>query len=221
MCASQRTACRQPRAAAVRFTEDAVRTTNGSKTLAAGAAFAVLVACAEDPQQLTNGRGGDGTRKNIPLPEPPALRKDDGVELGKTPGGAPTSSAPPSAADQALADLCVSEINRYRATVGSAALAGWSEADACTAEQAKSDAASMKAHGAFGQCTELGQDECPGWGGWRGDPKDVLRACLEQMWAEGPGGGHYENMKRTSFNKVSCAAFVDANGGVTAIQNFR
>src|SRR5437868_2037323 len=127
-------------------------------------AFGVAACAAEDPQTLTNGRGGDGTRKNIPLPQPPALRKDDGVELGQA-GTTSTSSAPVTAENQALADLCVSEINRYRATVGSAALVGWSEADSCTAGQCSSDSASMKAHGAFGQCTELGQDECPGWGG--------------------------------------------------------
>jgi hypothetical protein len=41
------------------------------------------------------------------------------------------------------------------------------------------------------------------------------------MWGEGPGGGHYENMRRTTWRKVACAVYIAANGEVTAIQNFR
>ena len=39
------------------------------------------------------------------------------------------------------------------------------------------------------------------------------------MWAEGPGGGHYETMKG-NFNEVGCGLFVE-NGVVTITQDFR
>lgn len=187
------------------------------KTPALVAVPLMLLACGEDTNVLLNGRGGDGTRYNIKLPEPPPTRQDDGTELGPTTGGPATTTTGQSS----VATECVAEINRYRAMVGAAALPLWSEAQSCTTDQCQSDAASMRAHGAFGTCTELGQNECPGWGGWHGDPTVVVRDCLAAMWAEGPGGGHYENMRRTTWKKVSCSVYVAPNGEVTAIQNFR
>jgi hypothetical protein len=181
--------------------------------------FVLIVACGTDNNKnlLLNGGGGDGTRYNIKLPEPPPIRQDNGEELRPdTTGDAAVTS---SGSD--LLSFCVAEINRYRATLSAAALPAWSEASACTTNQCQNDAASKKAHGSFGTCTELGQNECPGWGGWRGDPKVVIHDCLEMMWAEGPGGGHYENMRRPSWQKVSCGIYVAPNGEVTAIQNFR
>jgi hypothetical protein len=40
------------------------------------------------------------------------------------------------------------------------------------------------------------------------------------MWAEGPGGGHYENMRSTRFTSVACGFGQPTNGG-WAVQNFR
>lgn len=180
-------------------------------------AVMALVACTEDSSVLTNGRGGDGTRYNIELPAPPPIRKDDGAKLDPKVNSS-DASAP---GDNTLLSFCVDEINRYRATLGAAALPAWTEAASCTAAQCQKDAASRKAHGSFGTCTELGQNECPGWGGWNGDPKTVIRDCLKAMWDEGPGGGHYENMRRTSWRMASCEVYVAPNGEVTAIQNFR
>lgn len=183
------------------------------------AAVVFVLACTTESNVLTNGRGGDGTRYNVKLPAPPAIREDDGTTLETTPGSSDASAAPPT--DNSLVAYCVGEINRYRATLGGTALPVWSEAASCTATQCQNDATSKQAHGSFGQCTELGQNECPGWGGWQGDPKTVIKDCLAAMWAEGPGGGHYENMRRTSWRMASCEVYVAPNGQVTAIQNFR
>jgi hypothetical protein len=175
-----------------------------------------LVGCgADSTDRLTDGRAGDGFRYNIALPEPPAVRDDDGA--GVPSAGAGTASALGSAG---AAD-CVAAINDYRAQVGAAPLERWSEAEACTAGECRDDAMSKQPHGSFGACSELGQNECPGWLGWRGDPAVALSKCLADMWAEGPGGGHHDNMRRTTWRKVACAAHVAANGEVTAIQNFR
>lgn len=182
-------------------------------------ATAFVLACgSNDTNLLLNGRGGDGTRYNNKLPEPPATREDDGVELGPDTSDA---GAGAGSGGNDVVSYCISEINRYRATLGAAALPAWSEAETCTENQCRNDAARKQAHASFGNCTELGQNECPGWGGWHGDPKVVIHDCLEMMWAEGPGGGHYENMRKASWRKVSCALYTAPNGEVTAIQNFR
>jgi hypothetical protein len=113
----------------------------------------------------------------------------------------------------------VDAINAYRATVGSPALTRWKDEETCTDGQAKSDAASGKAHGAFGTCNEFAQDECPGWPG----PADatMVKSCLKDMWAEGPGGGHYENMKNAKYTQVSCGFYTNGAGKVWAVQNFK
>jgi hypothetical protein len=40
------------------------------------------------------------------------------------------------------------------------------------------------------------------------------------MWAEGPGGGHYDTM-RGSFSEIGCGVYVSPNGEVTVSQDFR
>ena len=44
---------------------------------------------------------------------------------------------------------------------------------------------------------------------------DVIALGLLDMWNEGPGGGHYENIKSTKFTQIGCGVFVAANGDVT------
>ena len=83
-------------------------------------------------------------------------------------------------------------------------------------KQAGDDGTSGFAHAHFGACGEMAQDECPGWSG---DPGSQQLACLKQMWAEGPGGGHYENMSNASYTKVSCG-YATVNGSLWMVQNF-
>ena len=47
----------------------------------------------------------------------------------------------------------------------------------------------------------------------------LLVQGLANMWAEGPGGGHYENM-RGPYTELGCGVFV--NGvEITIVQDFR
>ena len=126
--------------------------------------------------------------------------------------------------DGSLAQTCVDTINDYRATLDLPPYERWTDAEPCTDSQAEKDAKSGAAHGAFGECEEWAQNECPGWPSE--DPKASLLGCLEQMWAEGPGEdfgahGHYINMSSTSYTKVSCGFHTNAGGDLWAIQNFR
>ena len=113
--------------------------------------------------------------------------------------------------------LCVDLITQSRASSGRPARARWADAVAGADGEAESDSETGTAHGAFGTCGEFAQDECPGWSG---DHATVITGCLELMWAEGPGGGHYENMASTSYTMVACG-YHDAPGGVWAVQNFK
>lgn len=120
--------------------------------------------------------------------------------------------------------LCLDEINRYRATLGLKALA-WSAAlEAYADEGARYDAARDKAHAHFGAVDPNPADaenEIPGWP--LKDYKTVSAVMVQgskMMWDEGPGGGHYENIKG-SHTTVGCGIHITAAGDVWIIQDFR
>ncbi len=137
---------------------------------------------------------------------------------GSNDGGSDTSIAP-SGSEQ----LCVDTINMYRATLGLTPYQRWADQESCASAQAKSDSMTMKAHGAFGVCTENAQNECPNWSG---PPEMLIKGCLASMWAEGPGTdfathGHWINMSSKTYTKVACGFFQMANGKWWSVQDFR
>jgi hypothetical protein len=100
-----------------------------------------------------------------------------------------------------LRDLCVAEINMYRATVTTTMLKPLTRAkpeqEECSEKGAKMDGDSMSAHGAAraGVCRSVGlgaENTCPGWpvggnarfGGFA-TIADALKGCLKSMWEEG------------------------------------
>lgn len=111
--------------------------------------------------------------------------------------------------------------NEYRARVGAAPLVRRSDAEACGDAQARSDSVARTAHGAFGQCRERAQNECPGW---PGTPTEVIERCLAMMFAEGPGAGpahgHYANMTDPRYRGVSCGISAGAAGELWVVQNY-
>ena len=138
-------------------------------------------------------------------------------------GGMGASSSSGSGGPQdALAQLCVDTINMHRASIGLSPYGRWSAGEMCASDQCKSDSQSGQAHGAFGQCGESAQNECPGW---PGPPESMIQNCLQMMWNEGPGQdfqkhGHYINMSSTQYNEVACGFYQTPNGSWWAIQNF-
>jgi hypothetical protein len=118
--------------------------------------------------------------------------------------------------------LCVDRINEFRASEGKPAYARWAEQEACANDEARQDAMSGQDHGAFPQCGELAQNECPDYD----SIDETLGACLDRMWAEGPGTdfdthGHYLNMASTRYTEVACGYYTTSSGRVWAIQDFR
>lgn len=151
----------------------------------------------------------------VPAPVPAAVP-------APTPGPAqppaPGASASPF---EAARQLCVTRTNDFRARVGVGPVARRTDAEACGDAQARSDGASHTAHGAFGQCRERAQNECPAWDG---APEQVIERCLAMMFAEGPGSGpahgHYMNMTDTKYRGVSCGFATMPNGELWVVQNF-
>ena len=47
----------------------------------------------------------------------------------------------------------------------------------------------------------------------------AMRAAIAAFWAEGPGGGHYENM-RGRYSLVGCGVAIDGQS-ITVVQHFR
>jgi len=134
-----------------------------------------------------------------------------GGTAGDGTGGGSQSS------DPAAAQQCVDTINQYRAGVGLPALARWTDGEGCADEEAESDSASGEFHGAFGSCGESAQNECPDYD----SVSRVIDVCLELMWDEGPGGGHYDNMTNTSYAEVACGFATKSDGLIWSVQNFR
>lgn len=115
-------------------------------------------------------------------------------------------------------EKCVDIINQYRAKKGLPPFARWTDQETCSNGEAESDAKSGKGHGSFPRCGEMAQNECPNFGG---SITDGLPKCLAAMWAEGPGGGHYENMASTKFTKVACGVYAVSSDKFWSVQNFR
>jgi hypothetical protein len=133
---------------------------------------------------------------------------------------APVQPLPQMGGD--LAQRCVDDINRYRATKGLPPLARWVEAEPCATEEAAEDSRTQRAHGSFGRCKESAQNACPNW---PGPPERMIDECLKMMWDEGPGDfpahGHYNNMVDTRSTKVACGTYRMPNGSYWAVQDFR
>ena len=150
-----------------------------------------LCACGDDIDRDPGTGGGGGTTAT-------------GTSTGTTPSG-----------DEY--QLCVDTINQYRATLSLPPLARWTDAEACANGQAQSDSETGEPHGAFQACGEWAQNECPGW---PGPPASLIVGCLDMMWDEGPGGGHYENM-RGDYSRVACGFYQTPQGDYWALQDFQ
>ena len=116
--------------------------------------------------------------------------------------------------------FCVTETNRYRATLGLKPLTRSSTLEAYAAVGAREDGLSGQHHQHFrrtsGGGVAVAENEF--WGTNLALHTLMVRS-LADMWAEGPGGGHYENM-RGPYTQLGCGVFV--NGvDITVVQDFR
>jgi len=158
-------------------------------------------------------RGGG----NVPPPQPPP-------QPGPTPTQPPPFPVPPPVpprsgdAFAAARQSCVDRINQYRARVRAPAVARDPSSEPCDDEESRLDARSNRPHGSFGKCGERAQNACPNYPG--ASVEDILTKCLQQMFDEGPGGGHYDNMTSTKYSRASCGFEQLSGGRIWTVQNF-
>lgn len=189
------------------------------------AILALAPGCADKlPTPATLDSGSTPTSQAT-TPDPGDDDDDDDTTTSTTSSttSSTTTGTTTTTVDDSVQQLCVDEINVYRATIGLPPYARWTSAEACADDQAESDSQTGIPHGAFGSCGEWAQNECPGW--W-GPEEDVIVDCLAMMWAEGPGAdfqthGHYINMSSTTYTEVACGFYTTTSGSVWAVQDFR
>lgn len=123
--------------------------------------------------------------------------------------------------------FCMSETNRHRATLGKPAVKHSVELERFSSAAARVDATNKSPHSHFrntnGGGISRAQNEIPGWLGWNldvfKDNKTIIEEGLKMMMAEGPGGGHYENIIG-NYTEIGCGIFVNGKE-VTVVQDFR
>ena len=121
-------------------------------------------------------------------------------------------------------EYCVAETNQYRATIGRPALIRSAVLEAYAAAAAPHDTNARKAHHYFrktsGGGVAFAENQIPGWPLPRfGSVREIIRSGLAMMWAEGRGGGHYDNLAGR-YTQVGCGVFVHSDH-VTVVQAFR
>ena len=150
----------------------------------------------------------------------------DGAGGGTSSGTPPTNPSDPDPGTPTVtaADLefCVAETNRLRALVGVPPLTRVAELDAYTALAAAADGASCTPHG-YAQSTFFGnglaraENELLCGSGQQA--QSMIASGFAAMFAEGPGGGHYDNTVAL-YTETGCGA-VFTPRGFTLVQAFR
>ena len=132
----------------------------------------------------------------------------------------PERPSNPNGLEQDL-EFCVSETNRYRVTSGLPPLTRSTELEAYAAAGARQDGLAHQAHLHYKSANlaarGIAENELPWWPG--SSIRPVIKKGIAAMWAEGPGGGHYENI-RGPYTRVGCGVFVNGNE-ITVVQNFQ
>ncbi len=123
------------------------------------------------------------------------------------------------------ANYCIDEVNRYRTGAGLQPLARSSRIDEFSSDAAKVDGEAHVVHSYFratngGNGTARAENQIPWWKATQyGSVRAIVKQGLSQMWAEGSGGSHYENMKG-AYTEMGCGIFI-SNGEVTVSQDFK
>jgi hypothetical protein len=138
------------------------------------------------------------------------------------PTAAGTTSASGGAANaDASVSFCAEEINRYRARAGAAPVDRSAELEGFAATAAEHDGRSGVPHQYFrmtnGGGIAMAENQLLLWKGYA--VNDVIRQGLAQMWAEGPGGSHYQILTGT-YAHVGCGIFMNGSE-VNVSQDFR
>ncbi len=137
------------------------------------------------------------------------------------PSPAGTTTAASSANVDASVSFCTEEINRYRAKIGLSPLGRATDLDSFASQAAEHDGRTRVPHQFFrmtnGGGVARAENQLLLWKGYA--VNEVIRQGLAQMWAEGPGGSHYQIMAG-KFAQVGCGIFKNGDE-VNVSQDFR
>ena len=131
-------------------------------------------------------------------------------------------STPTPASIAGNVQLCVDEINRYRATIGRPALTRSDALDQFATQAAQHDHVAGVPHLLFrntnGGGVATAETELLHWTNYA--VRDVIKEGLAGMWAVGPGGEHYNVLSAGTYTQVGCGVYVDG-ATVSVAQDFR
>jgi uncharacterized protein YkwD len=165
----------------------------------------------------SGGAGSDGASSGS---------SSSGASSGSTGGGSGGTSDDAGASAEFL-QHCVDDINMYRATIGVPPYTRSSSLESFAAQGSESDAMTGEAHGNFistngGNGIAYAENEIPGWPlDQYGSVTAITDQGMQMMWAEGPGGGHYDNMASTMYTQAGCGTYTTSDGSVWITTDFR
>jgi hypothetical protein len=149
-----------------------------------------------------------------------AACSDKGVgDLAGLSGGGNPGRASISASDLAF---CYTETNLYRTLLSVAPVASDPAVEAYALRAAQSDHSTGRGHGYTsgpnGPAGVFAENEAVRWP-HTASVRDLIAAITATFYREGPGGGHYENL-RGPYGRVGCGLVLE-NGSLTLVQHFR
>lgn len=116
---------------------------------------------------------------------------------------------------------CVDQLNMYRAQAGVAPLQFDAQLSTFSMTASMDLAATGQPHAYFQQegqsgaiwndgfCNSAAENQAPGWDA-SGGVDATVDSILQAMMAEGPGGGHHDNILAPSSSRVGVGLYVDA-----------
>ena len=154
---------------------------------------------------------------------PPTGPTSTNPPIPATPPASPT--VPNGTSHPTEQTQCVEFTNAYRATLQLPPYSRGSALDTFATAAAQNDGQSHISHQHFYATNGGGFSSAENMITWwplaqHHTIEQILRTGLAQMWAEGPGAGHYENMRSTRYRTMGCGIYVN-NGEVTVAQEFR
>jgi uncharacterized protein YkwD len=193
--------------------------------------FAVVACSSPDPGSLLGAPrvqlGPNGAVEQPGGGSGSSAESTDGGAISSSSGGGTPSTGDAGASTTDLLQHCVDDINSYRAKIGVPAYTRSAALEQFAATGAQDDSQTGSAHGHFistngGNGIAYAENEVPGWPlDQYGSVTDVIDQGMQMMWAEGPGGGHYDNMASTDYTQAGCGTYVTSDGSVWVTTDFK
>jgi uncharacterized protein YkwD len=159
---------------------------------------------------------------------------DEHIDNGGGPGGGGTGQGG-TAIGTAAQQYNLDRLNAYRAQVGSPALVMDTQLNTFATAGSQQLQNDHDPHAHFNQADLAGtlfttdgfvdtagenQGDPNGWFPMPGGINAQIDAILASMWAEGPGGGHYDNMVNPAFTRVGIGLVTDGFGRLYFTNDF-